>query len=104
MDLSDLQTQIDNDSDRYFPDVDVTYLYLACALAGEAGEICNKWKKFYRTGEDNKRLLQEIKQELPDVLIYLCMMASHLDCDLMEEYEVKREHNDRKYCRTDREA
>lgn len=104
MGLSMLQRQIEQDSEKYFPEVAINPLYLACALAGEAGEICNDVKKWYRYGFDENFAgaeesghLEAVKQELPDVLIYLCMMATHLGVDLQEEYEKKREHNNAKY-------
>ena len=98
MDLRQLQIQVKEDSERYFPKVKTAPIYLSNAIAGEAGEICNLVKKHYRSGETG--YLDDVRCELPDILIYICMMANELGYDLMTEYELKRAHNDRKYART----
>lgn len=51
----------------------------ACALAGEAGEACNKIKKM-RRGE--AILTVDIAEELADVVIYTDLLAARLNINL----------------------
>ena len=46
--------------------------FLALALAGEVGELCNMIKKRWRDGAD---LAEEIKDEIADIRIYLELIA-----------------------------
>lgn len=46
--------------------------FLALALAGEVGELCNMIKKRWRDGVD---LSEEIKEEICDIRVYLELMA-----------------------------
>jgi len=61
------------------------YIYTALGLAGEAGEIANKVKKFVRDGYTPEELLYKIndlRAELGDVLWYVAAMAQVLETDL----------------------
>ncbi len=98
--LHDIQRQCVEDSEGYFPDVERTYWYLGLALAGEAGELANKLKKYYRTEDTDAQReehLQGARKELPDILIYLCLAADLLGVDLEAEYYKKREFNNGRY-------
>jgi len=67
-----------------FPERD-GYAYTALGLAGEAGEIANKVKKFIRDGYDVEELAEKIndlRDELGDVLWYVAAMAQVLDTTL----------------------
>ena len=60
--------------------------YPILGLAGEAGEICNKYKKIIR---DSGGVLSEEKEielakELGDVLWYVAQIASELDVSLYD--------------------
>jgi NTP pyrophosphatase (non-canonical NTP hydrolase) len=70
----------------------------ACALAGEAGEVCNAVKKLRRlkdgtnTAKDPQTESEAIKAigaELADTIIYADLLAARLGIDLSYEVEVK---------------
>lgn len=61
------------------------YAYTALGLAGEAGEIANKVKKFIRDGYTEDELpgkINDLQDELGDVLWYVAAMAQVLDTTL----------------------
>lgn len=98
--LRAIQSREARDSTHYFPNHEQGVAYLAVALAGEVGEICNVVKKYERGDFDMQILREELRGELPDVLIYLVMLAAHLDLDLQEAYVAKKEYNNARYKRT----
>ena len=53
-------------------------------IAGEAGEVVEKWKKIvaYRDGIVTDTDKAEIKKEMGDVLWYIAMLAESLDISL----------------------
>jgi len=70
----------------------------ACAMAGEAGEVCNAVKKLRRladgtnTAKDPQSEAEAIKQigyELADTIIYADLLAARLGIDLSEYIEAK---------------
>lgn len=56
----------------------------AMGVAGEAGELLEKWKKIvaYQSGEMSDADLESIKKELGDVVWYIAVMAHSLDMSL----------------------
>src|ERR1051326_7778376 len=61
----------------------------AMGVAGEAGEVVEKWKKIvaYKNGEVSKEDLAELAKELGDVVWYIAVMAHSLGLsfnDIME--------------------
>ena len=58
--------------------------YPILGLAGEAGELCNKYKKILRDkgGEADINDMGELAKELGDVLWYVAQIATELDTDL----------------------
>jgi NTP pyrophosphatase (non-canonical NTP hydrolase) len=58
--------------------------YPILGLAGEAGEICNKYKKILRDkgGDVDVNDLDELAKELGDVLWYVAQIATELGTDL----------------------
>lgn len=66
------------------PQMDKTIWVLG--IAGEAGEVVEKWKKIvaYRDGEIADNDIEEIKKELGDVLWYVAMLAHSLGLSLDE--------------------
>ena len=70
----------------------------ACAMAGEAGEVCNAVKKLRRladgtnTAKDPQNesdCLKAIGKELADTIIYCDLLAARLGLDLSFEIESK---------------
>ena len=90
MHLREIQQQCKNDSEDFFPDVKPSTLFYTLAVAGEVGEFANMLKKKLRGDEVNPT---ELAFELPDILIYLCDLASSMGVDLEDFYHTKREYN-----------
>ena len=70
----------------------------ACAMAGEAGEVCNAVKKLRRladgtnTAKDpqtESECLKAIGSEIADTVIYLDLLAARLGLDMSYEVECK---------------
>lgn len=70
----------------------------ACAMAGEAGEVCNAVKKLRRledgtnTDKDPQTEYEAVKDigaEIADTIIYLDLLAARLGLDLSVEVEAK---------------
>lgn len=60
------------------PEMDKTIF--AMGVAGEAGEVIEKWKKIvaYREGKITDEDLQELSKELGDVIWYIAVFAHEL--------------------------
>jgi len=56
--------------------------YCALGLAGEAGEVANKVKKYYRGDKNLAMLRNDVSAELGDVMYYIARLCRHLDLDL----------------------
>ena len=98
MRLVDIQRQCWNDSVEYFPNSHPgSPDYLALCLAGEVGEVANEIKKLLRGSITLEELRRRLHDELPDILIYLVMLAESVDVDLAKAYEQKREYNNGRY-------
>src|ERR1700691_205874 len=52
--------------------------FLALALGGEIGELCNMVKKRWRDGAD---LTEEIRDEIADIRVYLELIAKCFDVE-----------------------
>ena len=57
-------------------------IYYSLAISGEAGELANKIVKSLRNGFQRDSILEAVKSELPDVIIYSYVLAYVLDIDL----------------------
>jgi NTP pyrophosphatase (non-canonical NTP hydrolase) len=57
-------------------------VYYSLAITGESGELANKIVRCLRTGYDREKILEAVKSELPDVVIYSYVLAYVLDIDL----------------------
>lgn len=57
-------------------------LYYTLAIAGECGEMANSIVKNCRNGYNEESVINSIKSELPDVVIYSYILAYVMDIDL----------------------
>lgn len=57
-------------------------VYYTLGVCGEAGEMANAIVKALRNGLDREKILNAVKSELPDVIIYSYVLAYVLDIDL----------------------
>lgn len=57
-------------------------VYYSLGICGEAGELANNVVKSLRNGWNRDKVLEAVKGELPDVLIYSYVLAYVLDIDL----------------------
>lgn len=62
------------------PDPLMNKTIFAMGVAGEAGEVVEKWKKIvaYKKGKVSQEDLKEFKKELGDVVWYTAVMANSL--------------------------
>lgn len=70
-------------------DSGITYCVLG--LTGEAGELANKWKKYFRDGMEIADIVKLMRDELGDVLWYLANAASEIGYSLDEIAEANIE-------------
>lgn len=68
-----------------WPPDDPRGTFIATALAGEAGELLNMFKKEWRGGWTYHH--SNLVDELGDVAAYALMLARHLKVDLIQEGE-----------------
>lgn len=99
MTIRDIQWIEARDTKSYFPNHTETLDYLAIAMAGEVGEVCNIIKKFDRGSINGELLREELSKELPDILIYLVMLAEKVGIDLQQAWINKKEYNDSRFLR-----
>ncbi len=101
MHLAEIQQNEAADVGKYFPDRfenDHTQLiHMALGLVGEVGEVANDIKKWDRGDFDFVELAGRLRSELPDVLIYLVLVADVLRINLNTAYLSKKEYNDARF-------
>ncbi len=101
MHLLEIQELEYGDVEEYFPELAKDgaqlILHMGLGLVGEAGEIANDLKKWHRGDFDSFELATRLGTELPDVLIYLVLLAGALNINLEEVWEIKKEYNDRRF-------
>lgn len=68
------------------PDPLMDKTILAMGVAGEAGEVIEKWKKIvaYKGGVINEEDRKELGKELADVIWYIAVLADRLNISLDE--------------------
>ena len=59
-------------------------VYYTLGVCGESGELANNIVKSLRNGWDKEKLLEAVKGELPDVIIYSYILAHVLEIDLAQ--------------------
>lgn len=85
MKLSDYQQKAPNTA-HHHKDAMMDTTIWALGIAGEAGEVVDKWKKIvaYKDGNYTDDDLKELAKEMGDVLWYLAMFANNLGLSLDE--------------------
>jgi NTP pyrophosphatase (non-canonical NTP hydrolase) len=84
---------------RWEPYSEEDQRFLALALAGEVGELCNVVKKLWR-GDALPHAPALIKEELADIRIYLELLALSFDVDLDDACENKMPELERRWPET----
>lgn len=97
MELKAIQAQCYRDSQDWFPNIADNLEHNLIGLAGEVGELLNKYKKYDRGDISLGSFVTQAHDELADVLIYLCVVAANMGADLDMEYAKKRTHNVRRF-------
>ncbi len=104
MHLIDIQELEYKDIEEYFPELSKNgaqlILHMGLGLVGEAGEIANDLKKWHRGDFGIIELVDRMSKELPDVLIYLVLMAGALNIDIEDAWKEKKAYNDQRYRKT----
>lgn len=57
-------------------------VYYTLGICGEAGEMANAVVKAQRNGQDMAKVVEAVKSELPDVVVYSFILAHVLDLNL----------------------
>lgn len=81
MTLNNYQTQAE--ATAVYPEV-IALPYLILGLAGEAGELANKYKKVLRGDKAIDDVRDALIDETGDCIWYIAMIASELGVDLSE--------------------
>ncbi len=68
--------------EAYFPVTSWSPMQWGCAIAGEAGELCNLLKKYERQRPGDSRATDPIAEEVADVVIYLDLLCQLLGIDM----------------------
>lgn len=91
MDFNEYQTKAR--STAIYPNKNNNITYPALGLAGESGEVCEKFKKVIRDNEGivSEEKTQEIKKELGDVMWYLANICCELGLTMEEVAEANIE-------------
>lgn len=104
--LSDIAKQCTEDSHTWFartyhPDdwdpVDDEIDHHLKALAGEVGELLNKWKKYERGSYSRAQMMEMLPDEWADIFTYLMNIPVLVGFDPGEQYNAKREYNQRRF-------
>jgi NTP pyrophosphatase (non-canonical NTP hydrolase) len=90
--LNDFQTYVQYlEEERGF--TKNTVLQNALMLGEEIGELFKAIRKAEKMQVDNNSTTQHVKEEMADVLIYLCSIANRMNIDLEEAFREKEKIN-----------
>jgi NTP pyrophosphatase (non-canonical NTP hydrolase) len=81
--LSFTEYQRSAQTTKLYPDTTKIW-YPTLGLCGEAGEVAEKVKKFFRDGTSEEEFKEVVKKELGDVLWYIQALATDLGFSLEE--------------------
>ncbi len=97
MELNEMAEQCLRDNEKWFPEVarDVTHHLLS--MVGEAGEVCNVFKKVQRGSVSMSDAMPDLHEEMIDVLIYWMSIAALMGIDIERVYNDKRERNSERF-------
>lgn len=108
MDIEDIiketrKTWILDKVDKY-DEKDIELLFIALALGGEAGELQNLVKKYFRKKYyrkrqefDEKNFVHDVAEELTDVIFYASRMIELLNIDIEKAMKEKLKINEERY-------
>jgi len=104
-DLKKLQAEFDQEYFGPYTNNPEDFLFLAAAVAGEAGEFANVVKKYFRkkkwqaevTEDQERDYLESMKKEIIDVFTYFLIIANHLDLDIEKEYLANLNRNRKRF-------
>jgi NTP pyrophosphatase (non-canonical NTP hydrolase) len=94
MDIDTLAKNITADSKRWFPSSYADLTMLTLGINGEAGEVADIVKKITRGTTTVQKELNNLREELIDVLIYVLQAGELLQLDWDVEYAKKRTINE----------
>lgn len=95
--MAALAQQCHNDSKVWFPEQTNDLGFMALALAGEVGELCNIVKKVERGSVALDDVRAELAEEAADVLTYLLNVFALTGTNPDKMYALKRAKNIRRF-------
>lgn len=96
-DLYQLADKCMADSKRWFPDSHADLSMYALGIAGEAGEVADLVKKIARGSLTVTEAIDDLREELIDVLIYILCVGNLLHIDWDVEYAKKFQINEMRF-------
>lgn len=109
--LADYQESFDSRHEGYFKwndkvtDENLELLeFLLLSLTGEVGETANIVKKIVRGDFPLSHKIDDLKEEICDIFIYILKLSYQLDIDLEKEYLSKMIKNQERFKQYEREV
>lgn len=92
MSVLDIQQQVQEDSEEWFPETSKDLGFITLAMGGEVGEAQNIVKKILRdsNGQITPEVRLKLSLELADAFIYICQAMNFLGLNLEHTYQYKR--------------
>jgi NTP pyrophosphatase (non-canonical NTP hydrolase) len=84
MEIDDYQSAAESTAIYPGQNTDDGITYCTLGLIGEAGEVANKWKKYFRDDVPLEQIIDTMRAELGDVLWYMANLAAELGISLGE--------------------